>query len=102
MTTETASGPLALNDVTTMIADQLGSKLTDRSVLVAETSLESLGLTSLDITEVLLSIEEKVGFELDPSAAADIKSIGDIVATVNGQLQSASQPAETADSSVKA
>lgn len=43
-----------------------------------DTRLEDLGLNSLDYAEVFLSIQEIVGFELDPDSAGDVECVRDL------------------------
>lgn len=74
---------ISVADVAELARKQLGSKLAPDVHLDADSELEALGLSSLDVTEVFFGIEEQVGVELDPAAAADVKTIGDLVAVVN-------------------
>lgn len=51
--------------------------------ITAESRLEDLGLSSLEIAEAFFDLEEIVGYDLDASAAADVQTLGDLVAVVN-------------------
>lgn len=77
---------ISVADVAELAQKQLGSKLSPDVRLDADSELEALGLSSLDVTEVFFGIEERVGLELDPAAAADVKTIGDLVAVVNRRV----------------
>jgi acyl carrier protein len=93
------SGRIGVEDVAELIRKQLKKKLPADTALTAETELESVGLSSLDVTEIFFGIEERVGFELDPTAGADVKTIGDLVTVVNGmgeQTGAIAEPAGTA------
>jgi acyl carrier protein len=43
-----------------------------------ETTVEELGLDSLDLTELFVALEERVGCELDPASAEDIHAVRDL------------------------
>jgi acyl carrier protein len=76
------------------VENQLRGKLPGDAQLTADSGLEELGLTSLDVTEVYFAIEELVGTELDPTAAADVRTIGDLVTVVNDLVaQGGGEPA---------
>lgn len=48
------------------------------SAVTPDTRLEDLGLSSLDYAEVFLSIQEIVGFELDPESAGEVECVRDL------------------------
>jgi acyl carrier protein len=55
----------------------------DESAVTMESSLDELGVGSLDLVEIIMSIEDEYGVEvpLDANEAAkSIKTVGDIVA----------------------
>ena len=43
------------------------------------TRLDELGLSSLDFAEAFVTIEEAVGYHLDPESAGDMAHVGDLV-----------------------
>ncbi|MBW1602242.1 acyl carrier protein [Streptomyces sp. JJ66] len=61
-----------------LIAKKLGSRASEHT-LDAQTSFESVGLSSLQIADVVYEIEDEVGIEFDPGRAADVRTIGDLV-----------------------
>lgn len=73
---------ISLDDAVGIIRRQLKGKARQAD-LTADTGLEDLGLSSLAVTEVFFKLEEKVGFELDPAAAADVRTIGEMVSVIN-------------------
>lgn len=73
---------ICMDDAVEIIRRQLKGRARG-VVLTAETILEDLGLSSLAVTEVFFKLEDKVGFELDPAAAADVRTIGDLVTVIN-------------------
>ena len=77
---------ISVDDVAGIIRAQVGDKLSDDIVLGPDAVLEDLGLSSLDVTEVFVSIEELVERELDSVPASDAKTLAELVAVVNEQL----------------
>ncbi|MFI9724367.1 acyl carrier protein [Streptomyces sp. NPDC052396] len=67
--------------VCALIAKKLGSKAAGL-VLDADTAFDSVGLSSLQITDIVYTIEDEAGIELDPSQAANVKTVGDLIALV--------------------
>jgi acyl carrier protein len=74
---------ITVEEVGALIRKQLRGKLPADAELGPDTELEGLGLSSLDQTEVFFEVEEAVGMELDPTAGADVTTIGELVAVVN-------------------
>lgn len=87
---------ITTGEVASLIVHQLGKRYDPGLALDDDTSLEGVGLSSLDITEVYFAIEEHVGAELDPAAASAVKTIGDLVEVVNGLVAQAVPAAEPA------
>jgi len=68
-------------EVVAMLAKQLHKNPADlRSDLRIK---EDLRADSLDVVELIMSIEDKYGITVDDSAIAEIKTVGDLVAFVN-------------------
>ncbi len=55
------------------------SKKVDISNLKEEDSLTSLGLDSLDLVEVMLAIEDKLGIEFTSDEIAQLNTLKDVV-----------------------
>ena len=58
--------------------------------LSADTQFDALGLSSLELTEVILELEERHDVEIDIStvdAAQSLKTVGDIVGVLDGLLE---------------
>jgi nodulation protein F len=61
------------------------------SELSKDTQFDTLGLSSLELTEVILELEERHEVEIDIStvdAADSLKTVGDIVTTLEELLKS--------------
>ena len=66
------------------VEDLLQRWTSDRDV-TASTSLEDLGLTSLDRVELLVALEQKLGEPVDESVFAGAKTVADVVALQSGR-----------------
>jgi len=80
---------ISVDDVAGIIRAQVGDKLPADVALGPDAVLEQLGLSSLDVTELFVSIEDLVERELDAVPAADAKTLAELVAVVNRQLAAA-------------
>jgi acyl carrier protein len=78
---------ITVDAVATLVRDQLGAKADASAQYGADDRLEDLGLSSLDQTEVFFAIEQQLGFELDPTRAADVKTLGGLVEVVNQMIE---------------
>ena len=66
-------------DVKTILIEQL--KVKDGTVITAETKIkEDLGADSLDILQLLMTLEEQRGITIPDEALATFNTVGDIVA----------------------
>jgi long-chain acyl-CoA synthetase len=70
-------------------ADRVGELLerwTSGRDVAASTSLDDLGLSSLDRVELLVALEQKLGQPVDESLFASAKTLADVAAIQSGQL----------------
>lgn len=68
-------------EVIDIIVEQLG---VDREEVNAEKSfVEDLNADSLDLTELIMTFEEKFGFEISEGEAEKLRSVGDVIKFVN-------------------
>ena len=68
---------MVLEKLSKIIAEQLGM---DQSKITKDTLLkEDLQADSLDIVEVIMSIEEEFGIQVDDDDALAFKTVGDVV-----------------------
>ena len=60
-----------------VLADQLGI---DKSIITMDSKIvEDLGADSLDVVELLMSLEEEYGITVSDDEAGAIRTVGDIV-----------------------
>lgn len=66
----------------------VGVRDLDPTLVVPDARLiEDLGADSLDSIEIIMALEERFEKELDDADIESIKTVGDIVALIEGQLQ---------------
>ena len=75
-------GEVTVEIAADIIRRQMGARAKGVEIQ-ASSRLEDLGLSSLEVAEAFFDLEEVVGYDLDASAAADVKTVGDLVAVVN-------------------
>ncbi len=68
---------IILEKLAAIIAEKID---TDASEITAETSFEELGIDSLDITDIAMSVEDEFGFEIEVDGS--LKTVGDIIALI--------------------
>ncbi len=75
-------------DVMDIVVEQLG---VDRSEVAPDKSfVEDLNADSLDLTELIMTFEEKFGFEIAEEEAEKLKKVGDVIEYIKNK-----QPAGT-------
>ena len=68
-------------EVIDIIVEQLG---VDREEVAAEKSfVEDLNADSLDLTELIMTFEEKFGFEISEGEAEQLRTVGDVIKFVS-------------------
>ena len=70
-------------EVIDIIVEQLG---VDREeVNVEKAFVEDLNADSLDLTELIMTFEEKFGFEISEGEAEKLRTVGDIIEFIKGK-----------------
>ncbi len=64
-----------------LICDQLGK--TEEQVTMDTKIVEDLGADSLDVVELLMSLEDEFGISLPDEVAMQMKTVGDIVSYID-------------------
>lgn len=65
-----------LEKVKNIVSEGLGVEAAD---LTEETTFESLGADSLDLMDMVMSLEDEFSVEIDTEAVGELKTIGDVV-----------------------
>ncbi len=63
--------------ISALMAEQLG--IEKDSITLESEIIKDLGADSLDVVEMLLDLEKEYGVEISDDAAAELKTVGDIV-----------------------
>ena len=62
--------------VKAILTEQLG---VDENAITENTAIEELGADSLDLVEIVMTIEEEFDIKIDDSVIEDLKKVGDII-----------------------
>ena len=65
------------NEVIDIVVEQLGVDRAD--VDLSKSFLEDLNADSLDLTELIMTLEERFGFEISEEDAEKLKTVGSVV-----------------------
>lgn len=77
---------ITVDEVALLIRKTMRGKLPADAVLDASTGLKDLGLSSLQISDIVFTLEEKYDVEFDTASAANASTLGDVVALANDAL----------------
>jgi acyl carrier protein len=69
------------NEITATIAEQLGVEVAE--VSDEKSFIEDLNADSLDLTELIMTLEEKFSIEIPDDQAEKLKTVGDVVSFVS-------------------
>jgi len=64
-------------EVIDIVVEQLGVDAAD--VTLEKSFVEDLNADSLDLTELIMTFEERFGFEISEAEAEKLKTVGDVV-----------------------
>lgn len=68
-------------EVIDIVVEQLGVDAKD--VTLQKSFVEDLNADSLDLTELIMTFEERFGFEISEEEAEKLKTVGDVVRYIN-------------------
>lgn len=77
---------ITLEELSRRIREERRGKVPDDMTIGESTLLEELGLSSLEVSEIVFSLEEEHGVEFDAAKAADVKTVGEMLAVANEAL----------------
>lgn len=76
-------------DVIDIIVEQLGVDVSD--VTLEKSFVEDLNADSLDLTELIMTFEERFGFEISEEDAEKLKTVGDVVGYIDKRKAASSK-----------
>ena len=74
-----------LEKVKAIIVEQLG--VADTAVTMEASFIDDLGADSLDIVELIMSLEEELEIEIPDEDAEKFKTVGDVVEYINSHSE---------------
>ena len=84
---------ITIDEVRKRVEHELRGKLPPGVAIDQGTVIKDLGLSSLQISEIVFGLEEDHGVEFDAALAADARTLGDLLVVANqaiGEKQAAS------------
>ena len=77
---------ITVEEVAELIRREARGKLPEGTALIGSTRLKDLGLSSLQVSEIVFTLEERHEVEFDDARAADIQTLDDVVTVANEAL----------------
>ena len=74
-------------EVIDIVVEQLGVDAAD--VAPDKSFVEDLNADSLDLTELIMTFEEKFGFEISEEEAEKLKTVGDVISYIDQKKSTA-------------
>ena len=74
---------ITIDEVAQLIRREMRGHVPADLVIDEHTKLADLGMSSLQVAEVVFTLEERHGMEFDPARAADAVTLADVVALGN-------------------
>jgi len=68
-------------EVIDIVVEQLG--VDEKDVTPEKSFVEDLNADSLDLTELIMTFEERFGFEISEEEAEKLKTVGDVISYIN-------------------
>jgi acyl carrier protein len=78
---------ITIDELSGLIRAELRGKLPKDVRIDENTRLDELGMSSLQISEVVFTLEDEHGVEFDPARAANAQTLGDLLSLGNAVLE---------------
>ena len=78
---------ITIEMLATLIRQEMRGKLPVDVTIDATTRLDELGLSSLQVSEIVFTLEDEHGVEFDPAKAAEAQTLGDLLTLTNEVLE---------------
>lgn len=76
---------MTLDELKAIIADQL--EVSQDEISTGSRFVQDLGADSLDMVELMMSIEERLGVRIEQQKVADLTTVGDVVAYIEANKE---------------
>lgn len=77
---------VTVDEVDVLIRERVRGKLPADVTITADTVLKDLGLSSLQLADIVYTLEDRYEVEFDESKAANLETVGQMVAIANEAL----------------
>mgnify|MGYP004637322339 CR=1 FL=1 len=74
---------MVFEKIRSLLSEQLGFY---EEMITESTSFEDLGADSLDLVELMMSLEEEFSISADEEELTDVKTVGDVVKLIEANL----------------
>ncbi len=78
---------ITIDTLGTLIRQEMRGKLPADVRIDENTRLDELGLSSLQVSEIVFTLEDEHGVEFDPAKAAEAQTLGDLLTLTNEVLE---------------
>ncbi|MDQ3790878.1 MAG: acyl carrier protein [Actinomycetota bacterium] len=78
---------ITIDTLATLIRQEMRGKLPADVRIDENTRLDELGLSSLQVSEIVFTLEDEHGVEFDPAKAAEAQTLGDLLTLTNEVLE---------------
>ena len=79
---------VTVDEVAALVRSKMRGKTRTELVIDENTRIDDLGLSSLQFSEVVFTLEDEYETEFDPAKAADARTLGDLVTLANEAIAS--------------
>lgn len=76
---------MTLDELKAIISDQL--EVSQDEISTGSRFVQDLGADSLDMVELMMSIEERLGVRIEQQKVADLVTVGDVVAYIEANKE---------------
>lgn len=77
------TAPVTLEDVTVLVRDTLKGRCELQGEFTESTMIEDLGLSSLQLADVVFRLEEQKGVRFDGGEISELRTVGELVELAN-------------------
>ena len=74
---------IEIEEVVRLVRREMRGAVNDGVKIDENSRLDDLGLSSLQVAEIVFTLEERYKVEFDPARAADARTLGDLIALGN-------------------
>ena len=84
-----ASLPVNVMDIISESIRSVSAKARNTKITTGSLLLEDLALDSLDLVAVIIQLQDEFGVEIDPDEITELRTVSDLVASLDKQVRTA-------------